>query len=49
MNLAIFVLINSEMAAGTTWFWDFPLLEFNTDATTKFDCREDYFASNIFK
>ncbi|TNV73050.1 hypothetical protein FGO68_gene1359 [Halteria grandinella] len=49
MNLAIFVLINSEMAAGTTWFWDFPLLEFNTDATTKFDCREDFFASNIFK
>lgn len=51
MNLIIFVIINSEMASGNTWFWSFPLLEFNPPSSTsaKFDCREDYFASNIVK
>lgn len=51
MNLAIFVIINSEMAAGETWFWNYPLLEFNSedDVDAKFDCKEDFFASNIFK
>lgn len=49
MNLVIFVMINVEMASGETWFWNYPLLEFNEEETTKFDCREDMMASNFFK
>jgi hypothetical protein len=41
-------MINIEMASGETWFWSFPLLEFNSGETVKFDCREDHLASNFF-
>jgi hypothetical protein len=50
MNLAIFVMINIEMASADTFFWDQPLLAFNAAGTTPvFDCREDLFAVNFFK
>lgn len=49
MNLTIFLIINMELASSNTWFWDFPLMEFNGDPSSKYDCREDQVAINFFK
>ncbi len=49
MNLCIFVVLNMELVSGEAWFWNLPLMTFNQDKTSIFECREDQAAINFLK